>query len=299
MRHKDDCDCANCETKGTPILEIHLANATANELVKVTIYDWLEGYGQILSLAEQKYIRRYGFMLIDLQNKSLKQHNEVTDHYNRIINGLNHDNRIQINRLKANRKIIETLKEQKENVLRCSASYCKMHDTYPADNEPCWQCVNTRVDLQVDDIKDCVQKQAKIRALETQLKVALVKNKLLANLQSELHVEKMARKGAFHELDRTTAELAKLRTQNLLQAMSISLYVNQLAALKIDLNIALEQRTADWQRIKGLEIQGAKYEKQIETLKGGVKNLNAAITILKCKIKDLHSVIDKLAKRIP
>lgn len=110
MRHANNCTCVNCNAKGKPVNEVFLAAAKIEDLAKIEIYDWLEGHGMITSLAEQTYIRRYGFMLIKLQKESLKQHDKVTDHYNLIINGLNHDNRTQVNRLKANRKIIDELR---------------------------------------------------------------------------------------------------------------------------------------------------------------------------------------------
>lgn len=147
MRHKNDCGCINCEAKGKPILEIYLANVTIEELTQIEVCDWMQGFGHVGSLAEQTYIRKYGFMLIKLQKESLKQHNMVTDHYNLIINGLNHDNHTQVNRLKANRKIIDELQ-----VLKISNEGYK----------------------------------TTIQDLETQLKVALVENQRLADLQKEL-----------------------------------------------------------------------------------------------------------------
>lgn len=29
-------------------------------------------------------------------------------------------------------------------------SYCKLHDTYPTDDEPCWACVNQFSDMPLD-----------------------------------------------------------------------------------------------------------------------------------------------------
>lgn len=77
MIHKDDCKCVNCVAKGSPVREIFIKTVTAEELVNVEIFDWLEGYGQISSLAEQEYIRRYGFLLVKLQLKNKQLGNEL------------------------------------------------------------------------------------------------------------------------------------------------------------------------------------------------------------------------------
>ena len=71
MIHEDDCKCVNCVAKGKPIREIFLKEVTAKILSKMEVCDWLEGYGQISSLAEQTYIRKYGFLLARLQDNPL------------------------------------------------------------------------------------------------------------------------------------------------------------------------------------------------------------------------------------
>lgn len=78
MIHKNDCKCVNCKAKGSPIREVFLKEATAKILSEIEILDWLEGYGQILSLASQKLINKYGFMLIKMQKKFeiLKEQNK-------------------------------------------------------------------------------------------------------------------------------------------------------------------------------------------------------------------------------
>jgi len=68
MKHKNDCDCVNCVAKESPIQEIWIKNATAEEISTIEVLDWLEGYGQVMSLAEQIFIRRYGLILIKLRD---------------------------------------------------------------------------------------------------------------------------------------------------------------------------------------------------------------------------------------
>lgn len=69
MIHKEECKCVNCVGKGSPIREIFFKEVTVKILSEMEVYDWLEGFGQISSLAEQNYIRKYGFMLIKMQNQ--------------------------------------------------------------------------------------------------------------------------------------------------------------------------------------------------------------------------------------
>ena len=64
MIHTNYCDCVNCAAKGSPIRQIYLSTVTPEELSAIEVHDWLEGYGMVISLAEQKYIRRYGFLLL-------------------------------------------------------------------------------------------------------------------------------------------------------------------------------------------------------------------------------------------
>lgn len=64
MTHNENCQCANCQAKGKPIREVWLKSVTPEELSEIEIYDWLEGFGYIDSLAVQKYIRKYGFLLL-------------------------------------------------------------------------------------------------------------------------------------------------------------------------------------------------------------------------------------------
>jgi len=66
MIHKDDCDCVNCVAKGKPIREIFIRDVTAKDLAEIEVFDCLEGYGQISSVAEQKFIRKYGFLLVKM-----------------------------------------------------------------------------------------------------------------------------------------------------------------------------------------------------------------------------------------
>lgn len=68
MIHKDGCDCVNCVAKGSPIREIWVKTVTAEELSAIEVFDWLEGFGQVSSLGQQKYIRKYGFLLAKLQD---------------------------------------------------------------------------------------------------------------------------------------------------------------------------------------------------------------------------------------
>ena len=69
MIHKENCACVNCKAKGKPINEIFIANVITKDLLEIELFDWLEGFGQIVSLAEQQYIRNYGFLLIKLQKQ--------------------------------------------------------------------------------------------------------------------------------------------------------------------------------------------------------------------------------------
>ncbi len=64
MTHNLDCKCVNCDAKGSPIQEIWLKDVTAEALSNIEIFDWIEGYGQVMSLASKKLIRKYGFMLM-------------------------------------------------------------------------------------------------------------------------------------------------------------------------------------------------------------------------------------------
>jgi len=70
MIHKQNCDCINCEAKGKPVREIWLKNVTVEDIVKIEVYDWVEGYGMISSLAERTFIRRYGLLLLKLQKRN-------------------------------------------------------------------------------------------------------------------------------------------------------------------------------------------------------------------------------------
>jgi hypothetical protein len=44
--------------------KVWLSTATAEQLAEINVCDWLEGYGVVMSLAEQEFIRRYGFLLL-------------------------------------------------------------------------------------------------------------------------------------------------------------------------------------------------------------------------------------------
>lgn len=60
--------------------EIYLKSVTAEVLSKIEVLDWLEGFGDVLSLAERDYIRKYGFLLLkrEMEIKRLKTNAENT-----------------------------------------------------------------------------------------------------------------------------------------------------------------------------------------------------------------------------
>ena len=51
--------------------DIRFNTVTAKQLSEIEVGDWLEGYGDVLSLAEVHYIRKYGSLLINLKEKLL------------------------------------------------------------------------------------------------------------------------------------------------------------------------------------------------------------------------------------
>ena len=58
-------------------MNLFLSSVTAEQLSKVNIGDWLEGYGSISSLAERYYIRSYGFLLLEILNEIFNKRNEM------------------------------------------------------------------------------------------------------------------------------------------------------------------------------------------------------------------------------
>lgn len=77
MTHNKDCKCINCQAKGKPIREIWLRSVTAKELSEIEVFDWLEGFGLIDSLAMQKYVHKYGFLII----KEVEKAYELAESY--------------------------------------------------------------------------------------------------------------------------------------------------------------------------------------------------------------------------
>lgn len=57
--------------------EIYLKSVTTEKLSKIEVGDWLEGYGDVLSLSERAYIRKYGFLLSKLQIAMNSAHGEL------------------------------------------------------------------------------------------------------------------------------------------------------------------------------------------------------------------------------
>lgn len=108
--------------------EIYLKSVTVEELSKIEILDWLEGYGQVMSLAERDYIRQYGFLLRSLQAE-IKSMGEVLrdggifNTWERI-DKLQEENEIQdliIKRLEANAE--NTIREIERSVDKIKADY--------------------------------------------------------------------------------------------------------------------------------------------------------------------------------
>ena len=50
--------------------EVYLKSVTEKQLTEINVGDWLEGFGDVNSLAVQKFIRKYGQLLFKLKDNS-------------------------------------------------------------------------------------------------------------------------------------------------------------------------------------------------------------------------------------
>lgn len=50
--------------------QVWLAKVTAKQLAEINVGDWIEGFGDVNSLAVQEFIRKYGFLLFKLKDDS-------------------------------------------------------------------------------------------------------------------------------------------------------------------------------------------------------------------------------------
>lgn len=256
MKHPDICKCINCEGKGKPINEIYLHSVTAEDLSKIEVCDWLEGYGMIGSLAQQTYIRRYGFMLISLQTqkKALQIH---LDLHTKVEGGISMDCGHPVQCAYAAAKVdggpvccsmCDLIKEKK--VLKISNQGYK---TTIKD-------LDRLISSQIEDIRDCVNKQRKINELNLKIK----------QLQNALTNIRLSDCEAWTKLKR------------------------DLEVTIINRNIAIEQRTADWERIKDLEKENENYSERVHNLEGENGRYFEQI----CNLQDGLSNINKLVQKL-
>lgn len=97
--------------------KIWLKLVTAEQLRKVEIGDWLEGYGDVLSLAEQDYIRKYGFLLIKLQDEKRIKNKQLK---NELINA-------RLGNSEGWKKLQDEVKQLQERLVQSERqNYCQM-----------------------------------------------------------------------------------------------------------------------------------------------------------------------------
>lgn len=283
MIHKQNCDCINCEAKGKPVREIWLKNVTVEDIVKIEVYDWVEGYGMISSLAERTFIRRYGLLLLKLQKRNdMMWASVITDQQKedkmvgeidalklerskdwdqiRMLEAANRVLKVENQRLADLQKQLQ--QEQKANI----GSFIEI-ETLSADVE--------RLTIKVENYRMAWRRaQTKIK----QLKNTLVNVQLNdGGVRAGLHREIYSLKG---KLSLSAERIKILEVQlNAVVKNGNNAVVEQGRLKKllemeiVNREIAIEQRVTDWQRIR--------------------------VNKLETEMGELKEVIQKLVKQIP